>query len=459
MAAANATGKAKAGPLSPQFERSVKLAFRSSSISSDGGLLLHREQDDALGLMDLAVGLIGAPRTGRNGRHRLAASLRQSIFSRRARYEDVNDADRLRRDPVIRRLVGGRAVKRGEASAITMGRFETAMLTRPANLAALADLPGPWIDAVHDHRRPPKVVTLDMDSSESSVHGEQEGSTWNGHFRSKCLHPRFVFNQFGDLERCALGPGNVRSADGWEEVLRPVLSRYSPKAQSSITRRRFRADAAFATPALFDLLEAEGWDYAIRIKGYPKLYERISWLAKRRPGRPPHHVIRRYTSFQYCARSWSTARRVVAKVKLRPGELFPWVGFIVTNRSQPNEQALTFYNDRGTAEQHLKEGKHALEWTCISWLRFAANTFRPQLHALAHNLANFLRTLTTPDALATWSLTSLRERLIKTGARLVRHARYVVFQFAEAALPLEVFAGILTLINGLCEPQASAASA
>ena len=92
-------------------------------------------------------------------------------------------------------------------------------------------------------------------------------------------------------------------------------------------------------------------------------------------------------------------------------------------------------------------------------MRFAANTFRPQLHALAHNLANFLRTLTTPDALATWSLTSLRERLIKTGARLVRHARYVVFQFAEAALPLEVFAGILTLINGLCEPQASAASA
>jgi hypothetical protein len=85
----------------------------------------------------------------------------------------------------------------------------------------------------------------------------------------------FVFNQFGDLERCALRPGNVHSADGWEEVLRPVLARYSAKARPSITRRRFRADAAFAIPALFDLLETEGWDYAIRIKGNRKLYDQI----------------------------------------------------------------------------------------------------------------------------------------------------------------------------------------
>ena len=128
----------------------------------------------------------------------------------------------------MRQLVGGRAVKRGAASASAMGRFETAMLTRPENLAVLADLPGRWIDAVHD-RQPLRVVTLDMDSSESPVHGDQEGAAWNGHFQSKCLHPLFVFNQFGDLERCALRPGNVHSADGWEDVLRPVLARYLPK--------------------------------------------------------------------------------------------------------------------------------------------------------------------------------------------------------------------------------------
>ena len=155
----DATGEAGSGPLRLEFDRSVKVEFRGSAISSDGGLLLHRELDDALGLSDMAAGLLADMRTGLNGRHRLAGFLRQSVFSRLAGYEDVNDADRLCRDPVMRQIVGGRAVKSGAASASAMGRFETEMLTRPENLAALIDLPGRWIDAVHD-KRPPKVITL-----------------------------------------------------------------------------------------------------------------------------------------------------------------------------------------------------------------------------------------------------------------------------------------------------------
>ena len=137
MVAANPEGEEETGPLRLEFDRSVKLTFHGSSISSDAGLLLHRELDDALGLTDLAANLIADPRTGKNGRHRLTGMLRQSIFSRLAGYEDVNDADRLRLDPVMRQLVGGRAVTRGAASASAMGRFETAMLTRSENLAVL----------------------------------------------------------------------------------------------------------------------------------------------------------------------------------------------------------------------------------------------------------------------------------------------------------------------------------
>ena len=242
----DATGEAETGPLRLHFDRTIKLAFQGSSISSDGGLLLHRELDDALSLTDMAAGLMIDPRVEKNGRHRIGGFLRQSIFSRLAGYEDVNDADRLRDDAVMRQIVGGRAVKNGAASASAMGRFETEMLTKAANLDAHAELPGRWIDAVHD-RQPPKVITLDMDSSESPVHGDQEGAMWNGHYQSKCLHPLFVFNQYGDLERCALRPGNVHSADGWENVLKPVLARYSLKARPSIIRRRFRGDAAFAS--------------------------------------------------------------------------------------------------------------------------------------------------------------------------------------------------------------------
>lgn len=116
------------------------------------------------------------------------------------------------------------------------------------------------------------------------------------------------------------------------------------------------------------------------------------------------------------------------------------MGFIVTNRSLPNERVLAFYNDRSTAEQLIKESKHALKWTRHSCMRFSANAVRLQLHALAYNLANFLRTaVATPREIETWSLTSLRERLIKIGARLVRDARYAIFQMAEAALPRQVF--------------------
>src|SRR5918994_5307848 len=193
------------------FDHRLKLEFHGSRVTSDAGLLPFRNLDDALGLTDLAEEGLADTRTGQNSRHTLIAQLRQSIFGRLAGYEDVNDADRLAYDPAMRWVVGGRAVTRQAASASQMGRFETEVLTQKANLNALAELSGRWIDAVHT-RRPVKALVLDMDSSVSPTFGGQEGSAYNGHFGCTCYHPLFVFNQFGDLERCALRPGNVHSA-------------------------------------------------------------------------------------------------------------------------------------------------------------------------------------------------------------------------------------------------------
>ena len=197
------------------FDRRVRLEFHGSKISSDGGLLLFRELDEVLGLHDIAGGLLRDTRTGQNRLHSLVGLLRQSVFGRLAGYEDVNDADRLALDPVMRQVVGGRAVDAKAASASQMGRFETEVLATADNRVALADLAGQWIDRVHAFA-PPKWITLDMDSSVSLTHGAQEGTAWNGHFGCMCYHPLFVFNQFGHLERCAVHPGNVHSADEWE---------------------------------------------------------------------------------------------------------------------------------------------------------------------------------------------------------------------------------------------------
>ncbi len=126
-----------------------------------------------------------------------------------------------------------------------------------------------------------------------------------------------------------------------------------------------------------------------------------------------------------------------------PGELYPRFGFIVTNLSRPATRVLAFYNQRGTAEQQIKEGKNAIVWTRLSCTRFRNNEVRLQLHALAYNLANFMRTLALPDAVRHWSLTSLREKLVKIGTRIVGHGRYVTFQMAEVAVPRGLFDEIL----------------
>ena len=180
--------------------------------------------------------------------------------------------------------------------------------------------------------------------------------------------------------------------------------------------------------------------------------QRIGYLLKRPVGRPPNEVRRYYANFSYQAQSWKTSRRVIAKIEWHLGELVPRVGFIVTNLSRPAERVVAFYNKRGTCEQWIKEGKGAIKWTRLSCRTFAANAVRLQLHALAYNLGNFLRTLATPEPIKDWSLTSLKEKLIKIGAKVVSHGRYVAFQMAEVAISRNLFADILRLIAELRPP-------
>ncbi len=277
-------------------------------ITSDAGLLAYRELDDALSLTASAGVMLADARTGTNGRHALVGLLRQSVLGRLAGYEDVNDAERLCRDSAMRWAVGDRAVHEAAASASEMGRFETEWLTCPENLAALANLSGEWIDRVH-RRRPPKLIVLDMDSSESPIYGEQEGSAYNGHFGCTCYRPLFVFNQFGDLERCALRPGNVHSADGWEVTRRPVIASYRGK----VACLYFRADAAFAMSEVYEFLEAESVKYTIRLPANRVLQDKIDHLLMRPVGRPPNEVRRYYASFSYQAQSWKKPRRVAAE--------------------------------------------------------------------------------------------------------------------------------------------------
>ena len=203
---------------------------------------------------------------------------------------------------------------------------------------------------------------------------------------------------------------------------------------------------------LNDALETRGVQYAIRIPANKNLELAIEDMLFRSPGRPSLKPLVRYKSFQYQADSWTTARRVVAKVEHHVGELFPRVGFIVTNLRLPNRAVVRFYNKRGTAEQWIKEGKQAAHWTRLSCHRFRANEVRLQLSVLAYNLGNLWRRLVLPARIDTWSLTSLQQRLVKTGGRLVKHARYYWLLLAESHLTRRLFGAMLRRIWALPVP-------
>jgi len=437
-------GDAKSGPVRLSFNPQLRVEFRGATVTSDAGVLLPRELDERLGLSALIEQHLTDPRTGQNSQFPLPDLFRQSIYSRLAGYEDTNDAERLAEDPAFRMLASRERRESSIALTSTLHWFETDVLAEERNYRGLARLNTALIQHAVT-RSPASRVTLDIDSSESPVHGAQEQSAYNGHFESVCYHPLFVFNQGGDCLAATLRPGNVHSADGWDKVLLPVIDRCQIRGQTVVVR----ADAAFALPALYEALEQQGVAYAIRLPANQILERAIEDLLTRPRGRPSHAPLVRYRSFQYQAASWDRSRRVIAKIEHHLGELFPRVGFIVTSLTGANRAVVCFYNQRGTAEQWIKEGKEATHWTRLSCHRFRANEVRLLLGVIAYNLGNLLRRLALPLTIQNWSLTSLQQRLFKTGGRLIRHARYFVLQLAEGHLTRRLFGQIVGRIQRL----------
>ncbi len=430
------------------FTDKLKVFFKGSEVTSDGGLIAVRELDEQLGLTEMAGEYLVDSRPGRNIQHELVELLRQSVYSRLAGYEDVNDANQLRNDPALRAVLSERALEKTGSSDSTLGRFETEILTLNNNLEKMDKMLFKWIEKV-DTVREVKEIVLDLDSSESPVYGNQEGSAYNGYFGTSCYHPLFCFNQYRDALKAKLRPGNVHSADGAIDFVEPILRYYVAKG----IKVKLRADAAFADPKLFTLCEelgVEEVEYAIKIKENNRLTEMVKDLLIKPAGKSSKKTIVLYKSFLYQAESWDKPRRIVAKIEHHPDELFPRVSFIVTNLKCRDKKVVKFYNKRGTCEQWIKEGKYALNWTKLSCQKFVENEARLKLFIMAYNLGNFLRTLVLPERIKHWSLRSIQLKLIKIGGRLIKHARYYWILLAETVMNGKLFAALLNNIRRLC---------
>jgi len=384
-------GEIQNRPFQLSFNASLKVGFQGSRVTSDGGLILVRELDERLGFGELIAQHLTDFR-GKNAQLGFADLLRQSVYSRLAGYEDLNDAKRLSQDPAFRLIGLEKIWDRGAALTSRLQSFETEILAEDANFAGLAGLSRALIakaEALDSGYR----TVLDMDSTEIPVYGEQEQSAYNGHFESTCYHPLLLFNRDGDCLAAKLRPGNVHSAEGWEELLLPEIEGQQKLGKEVV----FRADAAFAKPEIYEALEERGVKYAIRIPANENLDRDV-------------------------------------------GELLP------------SRAGVRFYNKRGTAEQWIKEGKQAVKMTRLSCHRFRSNKVRLWLSILAYNLGNLWRQLVLPKGIGTWSLTSLQQRLVKTGGRLVKHARYYWLLLAESHLTRRLFGSMLRRMEGLPLP-------
>ena len=317
-------------------------------MTSDGGLILVRELDERLGFGELIERHLTDAR-GKNTQLPLTDLVRQSIYSRLAGYEDVNDAERLSQDPAFRLIGSEKVLERGAALTSRLQSFETELLTQVENLAGLAAL-NRGLVAKGETIASPRRVVLDMDSTEIPVYGRQEQGAYNGHFESTCYHPLLLFNGEGDCLAVKLRPGNVHSAEGWEELLLAEIDRQQEQGKEVA----FRGDAAFAKPELYESVEEREAKYAIRLPANDNL------------------------------------ERKVAQLLTRP--------------------VVRFYNKRGTAEQWIKEGKQAVAMTRLSCHRFRANQVRLWLSVIAYNLGNLWRRLALPAGIDKWSLTSLQQR-------------------------------------------------
>jgi Transposase DDE domain group 1 len=279
----------------------------------------------------------------------------------------------------------------------TLHWFETELLTREENLVGLMAVNRDVVGQAETFDRSDRIV-IDMDSSESPVHGQQEGSAYNGHFETVSYHPLFLFNDHGDCLAAKLRAGNVHSADDWDELLVPEIERQQAEASTSRSEPIWRLPNQKSTRHLSNAVcRTRSASRPTRIwSGRLLVFSPDSGEAQPQAARP-------YKSFSYQAGSWTQPRRV-AKVEHHVGELFPRVGFIVTNLQLPNRAVVRFYNKRGRAEQWIKEGKQAAHWTRLSCHRFRANEVRLLLSVLAYNLGNLWLRLVLPKRIDSWSL-------------------------------------------------------
>jgi hypothetical protein len=426
--------------------KAVVGAFDGGDISSDGGLLLLAKVDQALGLTAQMAACVDDPRQPGKVRHSVHDLFRQRVFSIAAGYEDCNDADRLRGDPILK-VVAERLPESEDdlSSQPTLSRFENSVGRR--ELYRLAQVPFELFLARH-RAAPPRRIILDLDVTDDETHGQQRFAFFHGHYDEHCFLPLVVTAELDDgtqeLLAFILRPGNVppgRTAVG-------VLKRLQARLEQALptTKIVVRGDSGFGLPQVYDWCEGQpkpvpyvlGLAQNSRLNALAQPYMEAAQAEYEATGQP----VRRFYEFPYAAQSWSHERRVILKAEVTAQGPNP--RFVVTSMAQrPKWIYDKRYARRGEMENRIKELKNDLQIDRTSCHRFAANQLRVQLHAAAFVLFTSLRTLLAGTAWATAQVSTLQRDLLKLGVRVKESVRRVLLQFASSCPVQELWTLVL----------------
>ena len=431
------------------FQPKIVLDFNGGQITTDSGLLLLRQFDEQLALTKKLRGLYNDWRNPVFIEHHTHEMLRQRIYQIAAGYEDCDDADTLRSDPIFQTIVGKADPL---ASQPTLSRLENHADEQTNDKLGATALQW-FLQHGYPKNSIPKELIIDSDSTDDPCHGQQVFSFFNGAYNQHMYHPLFFFEAHSGCLLCArLRPGNAHaSRDIAEELYRlvPVLQQRFPKTQLS-----YRADAGSATPEIYKTLESLGLTYTMGIasnKVFKKKAERWLEKAKRKYTRS-QTPIRRCYSFRHRAKTWRKQRRIVVKIEV--SNLGTNVRFLITNRPGRAEEIVAWYDQRGECENRIKEIKCDLQAHRLSCHTFTANAFRLQLFALAYQLlVLFRRWALKKTELAKACFQTIRVKLFKVGARFKRSARHLWFHLSSSWPGRDLF---IEIYRHLCHIAAAA---
>ena len=407
--------------------------FRGGRLTSDGGWSWAAEADHALGLT-AALAAVLPDRRRRRGRHPLLDLVRQRIYQIVAGYEDQDDADALRHDP-LRKLVCGRLPESDPdlASQPTFSRLENSFSARDCYRLAVA------LGEVSLRERErdgiPRRIVLDLDSTDDPTHGEQEGSAYHGSFRQHMYHPLLVFDgETGHFITAILRPGTAHAGAGALAILKRLVRRLRARWPGVIIE--LRADAGFAKPEIYAYCERERIIYTIGLGSNARLESLAAPLvatALAAQAAADGGKVRLLDEAPYQAASWPTPRRIVIKAEaLAKGTKGTNTRFVVTTRSDPPDALYAWYTARGETENWIKDLKVACFADRLSCHRFLANQVRLLLHGAAYWLLDTLRRWLVRAGAERMGLETVRLRLLKIGGRVRQLATRVHLRLASS---------------------------